>query len=172
MTKNPVCSIEYALLLALHLGGNAAWAQVPFTPERPGEDRREQLPEIPLEKPSPLPELIPPPPLGTKAPSLSTQLHVLVKKIKLTGNRVISNEGLGKVTARYGNRTLSSEDLQSLRQALTVYYINKGYVNSGRGDPRSGGNYVRPCSAVFVASNYVSLQTFHCHGFFHLPPAA
>ncbi len=122
--------ISCAVLFALQ--GNGAWAQLPpFTPERPGEDRREQLPEIPLEKPSPLPELTPPPPLGPKAPSLATQLQVFVKDIKLTGNRVISNEELGKVTAPYENRTLSSEDLQSLRQALTVYYIDKGYVNSG-----------------------------------------
>ena len=131
MERLSIALVSWAILFALQ--GNAAWAQrlPPFTPERPGEDRREQLPEIPLEKPSPLPELIPPPSLGPKAPSLSTQLQVLVKKIQLTGNRVISQEELGKVTAPYENRTLSSEDLQSLRQALTLYYIKKGYVNSG-----------------------------------------
>ncbi|MGH6635692.1 MAG: ShlB/FhaC/HecB family hemolysin secretion/activation protein [Gammaproteobacteria bacterium] len=131
MERLSVALISCAVLFALQ--GNSAWAQrlPPFTPERPGEDRRERLPEIPLEQPSPLPELTPPPPLGPKAPSLSTQLQVLVKKIELSGNRVISSEELGKVTAPYENRTLSSEDLQSLRQALTVYYINKGYVNSG-----------------------------------------
>ncbi|MGH8487517.1 MAG: ShlB/FhaC/HecB family hemolysin secretion/activation protein [Gammaproteobacteria bacterium] len=135
MTKNPACSIACALLVGFDLGGNAAWAQlpqvpeVPFAPERPGEDRRDRLPEHPLEKPSPLPPLTPPP--EPKAAPLSTQLQVSAKKIKLTGNRVISNEELGKVTAPYENRTLSTEDLQSLRQALTVYYVNKGYINSG-----------------------------------------
>ncbi|MGH8615953.1 MAG: ShlB/FhaC/HecB family hemolysin secretion/activation protein, partial [Gammaproteobacteria bacterium] len=129
MERLAIALISWAILFALR--GNAAWAQVPFTPERPGEDKRQQFPEEPLEKPSPLPELTPPPPLGPKAPSLSTQLQVLVKRIKLTGNRVISNKELGKVTAPYENRTLSSEDLQSLRQALTVYYVNRGYINSG-----------------------------------------
>ena len=111
-------------------GGNAAWAQVPFTPERPGEDRRDRLPEVPLEQPSPILPLPPPPP-AQKAPPLSDTLQVFVKKIKLTGNKVISNEELAQVCAPYENRTLSSEELQALRRALTVYYINKGYVNSG-----------------------------------------
>ena len=129
MERLSVVLISCAVLFALQ--GNGAWAQVlPFTPERPGEDRRERLPEIPLEEPSPKLPLPPPPPAQT-APPLSAKLQVFVKKIKLTGNRVISNEELGKVTAPYENRTLSSEEIQALRQALTVYYINKGYVNSG-----------------------------------------
>ncbi|MGH8628610.1 MAG: ShlB/FhaC/HecB family hemolysin secretion/activation protein, partial [Gammaproteobacteria bacterium] len=130
MTRNPACSIACALLLALDSGGNAAWAQVPFTPERPGEDRRDRFPEVPLEQPSPILPLPPPPPEQT-APALSAQLQVFVKKIKLTGNKVISNEELAEVYAPYENRTLSSEELQALRQALTVYYVNKGYINSG-----------------------------------------
>ncbi|MGH8653563.1 MAG: ShlB/FhaC/HecB family hemolysin secretion/activation protein [Gammaproteobacteria bacterium] len=134
MERLSVAWIPCALLFALQVQSNAAWAQrlPPFTtPERPGEDKRREFPEAPLEKPSPLPELTPPPPPGPKASPLSTQLQVFAKDIKLTGNRVISDQELGKVTAPYENRTLSSEDLQSLRQALTVYYINEGYVNSG-----------------------------------------
>ena len=36
-----------------------------------------------------------------------------------------------KVTAPYKNRTLATEDLERLRLALTLLYINKGYLTSG-----------------------------------------
>ncbi len=35
------------------------------------------------------------------------------------------------MTAPYENRELSTQDLEELRQALTLLYVNKGYVNSG-----------------------------------------
>ncbi|MGH8614237.1 MAG: ShlB/FhaC/HecB family hemolysin secretion/activation protein [Gammaproteobacteria bacterium] len=130
--RSPVRSIRGAVLLVLCLACGRAPAQVvPFAPERPGEEKRREFPEVPLEKPSPLPRLTPPPAPLPEEQRLSSQLEVFVRRIKLNGNAVISNQELGAVVAPYENRKLSSEDLQSLRQALTVYYINKGYVNSG-----------------------------------------
>src|SRR5262249_8438488 len=35
------------------------------------------------------------------------------------------------VTAPYVDREVTAEDLEALRQALTLLYINRGYVNSG-----------------------------------------
>ena len=57
--------------------------------------------------------------------------RVFVRDITITGNTVFSAEELTKVTAPYINRELSPEDLEDLRRALTLYYINKGYINSG-----------------------------------------
>jgi len=133
MERLSVAWIPCALLFALQVQSNAAWAQrlPPFTPERPGEDKRREFPEVPLEKPSPLPQLTPPPAPLPEEQRLSSQLEVLVRQIKLNGNAVISDQELAGVVAPYENRTLSSEDLQSLRQALTIHYINEGYVNSG-----------------------------------------
>jgi hemolysin activation/secretion protein len=56
---------------------------------------------------------------------------VLVKRIKLTGNTVFSEEELAPIVAPYEGRTLTSEDLYALRQALTQHYIEHGYINSG-----------------------------------------
>jgi len=57
--------------------------------------------------------------------------QVFVREIRLTGNAAISAQELASVTAPYVNRDLTSEDLEALRLALTHYYINKGYINSG-----------------------------------------
>jgi hemolysin activation/secretion protein len=114
-------------------------------PERPG-DERQRFPEIPLERaPAPAPGLtLPPLPPATSDQRLSTQLRVLVKRIKLTGNTVFSGEELAPIVAPYEGRTLTSEDLYALRQALTRHYIEHGYINSGAEIPdqevKAGGD--------------------------------
>ena len=57
--------------------------------------------------------------------------RVFVREITITGNTVFSAEELAEITAPYLSRDLSPEDLEDLRRALTLYYINKGYINSG-----------------------------------------
>jgi hemolysin activation/secretion protein len=49
----------------------------------------------------------------------------------VTGSTIFSAEDLAKITAPYLNRELTTEDLEALRIALTLFYINRGYVNSG-----------------------------------------
>jgi hypothetical protein len=58
-------------------------------------------------------------------------LRVFVKEIRVTGSTVFSPDDLAKVTAPYTNREITSEDLESLRQALTLHYVNRGYFTSG-----------------------------------------
>ena len=53
------------------------------------------------------------------------------KQIKIVGNTVFTEEQLSQVTAPYINRRLTSEDMEALRVALTVFYVNQGYINSG-----------------------------------------
>ncbi len=92
------------------------------------------------EEPQPLPrELAPlPPPIQIPTPKPPEEgvipFHiprVLIREIKVTGNTVFSVESLKEVTALYENRELTDADLESLRLALTIFYINKGYINSG-----------------------------------------
>jgi hemolysin activation/secretion protein len=121
-----------AALLIGGLSGLPAGAQIGRVqvPERPG-DERQRFPEIPLEH-APTPGLtLPPLPPAPSDQRLSTQLRVLVKRIKLTGNTVFSDTELVPVVAPYEGRALTSDDLQSLRQALTRHYIDHGYINSG-----------------------------------------
>ena len=92
------------------------------------------------EEPKPLPKEIQPlpPPIQIPVPKPPEEKvepfhlpRIFVREIKITGNTVFSDETLKEVTAPYVNRELSDTDLESLRLALTIFYINKGYINSG-----------------------------------------
>ena len=58
-------------------------------------------------------------------------LKIFVKEIRLTGNTVFTTEELQETIAPYKNRVVSSSELEDLRVALTRYYIDRGYLNSG-----------------------------------------
>jgi hemolysin activation/secretion protein len=94
-------------------------------------DRRPDLLEEELPA-SPPPSLkLPPPPLPKGEGQELFFDKVFVRKILVTGSSVFSSEELAQITAPYENRSLTSEDLESLRRALTLHYINAGYINSG-----------------------------------------
>lgn len=69
--------------------------------------------------------------LQAETGNLSTRFRIFVKRFRITGNSRFSEEELAVVTAPYMNREITFEELQSLRQGLTQYYIDKGYINSG-----------------------------------------
>lgn len=96
-------------LIATGLAHSTAYAQVP----RGGQI----LPPLPTPPPPEL-ELLP-------------RERVLVREVRVIGSMVFSVEELAKVTAPYLNRELTTENLEALRVALTLLYVNAGYVNSG-----------------------------------------
>jgi len=55
------------------------------------------------------------------------QLH----RIKLEGNTVFPDLELRNLLKNYEHRLVSIADIEELRQKLTQYYINHGYINSG-----------------------------------------
>ena len=89
-------------------------------------------PEEPLRQRKPPTSILPPltPPVEPKAPRLPT-IRLFVKEIQVIGSTVFSSEELMAVTAPYTNRQVTSEDLEELRQSLTLLYVKNGYVNSG-----------------------------------------
>ena len=95
-------------------------------------------PRAPLKKefkpPIPAPGLIlpsvPAPPDGDVQKELG-QVRVFVNAIQVTGNTVFPDSEIKAVTTPYENRTLTTEDLERLRLALTLLYINNGYITSG-----------------------------------------
>jgi hemolysin activation/secretion protein len=97
---------------------------------RSGEPRQPQLPA-----PGPLPpppQILPlPPPPPPRELELFPRERVLVREIRVVGSTVVSSEEIASVTAPYVGREVTAEDLEALRQALTLLYINRGYVNSG-----------------------------------------
>lgn len=120
------------------LAGTSAFAQVAVPPifdptgrsgEPPAPLKKEFKPPPP---PVPLPTLpaVPLTPEGEEKKPLG-QVQVFVSTIHVTGNQVISDAEIAEVTAPYRNRTITTEDLERLRLALTLLYVNKGYITSG-----------------------------------------
>ena len=62
---------------------------------------------------------------------LSLQEKIKVSKINLQGNVSLSTKELLPLTAPYENKEITIEELEELRQKLTRYYIERGYINSG-----------------------------------------
>jgi len=65
------------------------------------------------------------------AQKLSTSARLFVRGFRFEGNTAFPSEVLAKVTAPYTNREITSEELEDARRAVTVYYIDHGYLNSG-----------------------------------------
>lgn len=94
--------------------------------------RSGEAPTLPQELPqTPPPGTLLPPVTPAPKGEFIPGLRVFIREIKVTGSTVFSPEELAKVTAPYLNRELTSEDLEALRVALTLLYVNNGYVNSG-----------------------------------------
>ncbi len=127
------CSVSWMLagFAMICLAASPALGQIDPTGrsgEPPGPLKEEfQRPHPP---PSPVLPIVPLPPEG-EAPKKPGGVQVFVRDIMVTGNTVFSDEEIAKVTAPYKNRTLATEDLERLRLALTLLYINKGYLTSG-----------------------------------------
>lgn len=123
-----------ALLLLILVTAGTCFAQQALPrvdPTGRSGDRRPDLLEEEL-PPSPPPSLKLPPPALPKGEGQELFLEkVFVRKILVTGSSVFTPEELSEITAPYENRSLTSEDLESLRRALTLHYVNAGYVNSG-----------------------------------------
>jgi hemolysin activation/secretion protein len=96
--------------------------------EPPSPLKKEFKPLVPM--PSPLLPPVPAPPEDGAQKQLG-QIHVFVKAIRVTGSTVFSEAEIEGVIKPYTNRTLTTEDLERLRLALTLLYINNGYITSG-----------------------------------------
>ena len=106
-----------------------AQAQVP--PTLPLPPPVPKLPEKPPEILPPPLAPIPSPPLEEKPPAEFPAVKVRIDRIQLRGNTVFTDMQLREVAKDYEKRELTTEDIEALRLALTMYYINKGYVTSG-----------------------------------------
>ena len=116
-------------LVALLLVNTALVAQPTFQQQRPGDEPLELPAFEPESRPSPL--QLPPLPAPPAGADLSRQARVLVREFRLDGNTVFSNEDLAAITGAYTGREISSAELQELRYQLTLYYVERGYINSG-----------------------------------------
>ncbi|MCS6294936.1 MAG: ShlB/FhaC/HecB family hemolysin secretion/activation protein [Nitrospira sp.] len=91
---------------------------------------KEDLNAPPSEPPSSILPIVPTTPLTLPDNRLGA-FRVFVHDIHVTGSTVFSDTELAEVTAPYRNRDLTTEDLEKVRLALTLLYVNKGYLTSG-----------------------------------------
>jgi hemolysin activation/secretion protein len=78
------------------------------------------------------------PPAGVEAPTekapsqpLSTAPLFMLRGIKITGNTVLDQASIDRVVQPYIGQPASIATLDTLRRALTLLYIKRGYINSG-----------------------------------------
>jgi hemolysin activation/secretion protein len=96
--------------------------------EPPGPLKKEF--QRPTPPPSPVLPIVPLPP-ETGVPTQPGTVRVFVQYVHVTGSTVFSDAEIAEVTAPFTSRTLLTEDLERLRLALTLLYVNKGYLTSG-----------------------------------------
>jgi hemolysin activation/secretion protein len=125
--------LNIGLAMVMVLASTSVFAQTTLDPtgrsgEPPGPLKEEfQRPKPP---PSPVLPIVPLPP-ETEMPTQPGTVRVFVRDVRVIGNTAFSDQEIAEVTAPFKNRTLMTEDLERLRLALTLLYINKGYLTSG-----------------------------------------
>jgi hemolysin activation/secretion protein len=65
--------------------------------------------------------------------------HGVVREFRFTGNRVFSSGTLAREVEKYRNREINADDIEQARQDLTIFYVSKGFVNSGAVVPDQDG---------------------------------
>ncbi len=135
-------SIDYwswwlGVVMTATLAGTPTWAQVVLPPifdptgksgEPPAPLKKEFKPPTPPPRPA-LPTVPQPPEEDVQ--KRFPKVRVFVHDIHVTGSTVFSDAEIDGVVAPFRNRTLTTEDLERLRLALTLLYVNKGYITSG-----------------------------------------
>ncbi|KPA09608.1 surface antigen D15 [Candidatus Magnetomorum sp. HK-1] len=91
---------------------------------------QEPLPDKTLESTTDSPLLLPPLKEDTDQ-HLSSAASVYIKKFKLDGNTVYSDEDLAFIVSPYEERKISSEELHDVKNKISLFYYTNGYVNSG-----------------------------------------
>lgn len=118
-------------LTAVLVSGHAALhAQDVGPPALPGKDP--QAPAL-LPPARPAPQLQAPAAVQpAMAPAQKGGLaRFRLHQIRVIGSTVFSAQELAEITSPYVGREVTFEDLAALRQALTLQYVNAGYINSG-----------------------------------------
>lgn len=129
----PLALSAITFVVALVSGGQSeSVAQVPL-PSSPLEGpsvTRPALPPFESERPSPPPPM-PVLPTPERRGRLYDEPLVFVREVRLIGNTAFSTAELEPVLAPFVGRTVTAGELLQLRDRLTNFYIERGYVNSG-----------------------------------------
>ena len=115
--------------VATSFSATAQTATPPAALERPRPIERPELP--PVLPPGPT-ITVPTAPVDAAVESLDSAVKIELKRIELSGNTLFSTDTLrAAVFGQYEGRQIAIETLESIRRALTAYYIDRKYINSG-----------------------------------------
>jgi len=131
-----ICAMGLGLLPGAPACAQALQAPIPPRPDlilpRLQQPQLKPLPPPEFAPSTPAPSVVlPPVPLAEPGDRLASQLRVTVRQVRIVGSTIFSAQELAQVAAPYENRVITSEELQQLRDALTLYYVERGYINSG-----------------------------------------
>lgn len=126
-----------AMVMTAYLAAQSTSAQViPSPPLPPIFDpggRSGKLPSLRDAAPAPQPLSDEPAP---SVPPVTTEerlppVKVFVQEFQFEGQTVVSPQELQALAEPYTNREVTTEDLERLRTAVTLLYVQRGYVTSG-----------------------------------------
>jgi len=122
-----------AVVMIACLAAESAPAQVFLPPIVDPGGRSQEVPSLqdtpPSQKPPPMAPTPPAPPADMQ--ERLPPVKVFVREFQFEGQTVVTAQELQTVAAPYTNREVTTEDLESLRTAVTLLYVKKGYVTSG-----------------------------------------
>ncbi|ABC30129.1 Hemolysin activation/secretion protein [Hahella chejuensis KCTC 2396] len=81
--------------------------------------------------PQVLQQVLPPLKKSEREAELKSQVRFLLNALVLEGSTVLSRADTDPVFAPYLQRWITMEQLQEIRQTLSIMYLQRGYVNSG-----------------------------------------
>lgn len=92
-----------------------------------------QYPDLQLapEEPAAVEEVLPPVPVETDTPSVSSVHRVFVQSVVVEGNTLLSEQTIRDIVSPYEGREISVAELHQVRYSLSQAYYDAGYVNSG-----------------------------------------
>lgn len=133
--------IGHWLLMCLVLGvfvtnASAQILQRSLPDVRPGDERQE-IPDFETSEDSNFGSILPPYPVPTAGSidNLHSEDQVPVKRIVIEGNTVLPDSVLSAIAQNYVGRNLSPSSLGTLRDRLTLAYLDRGYATSGASFP-------------------------------------
>lgn len=121
MKKFSIITIVCFPSLAFAVGGTESMDRPSMRP----------LPEPPtaVEKPRPDFQLPTVPENNIEVPGGHQQLHI--HHIEFVGNTLLDEQALRELVQMYENKTVTLNELETLRQRITQTYVDNGYINSG-----------------------------------------
>jgi hemolysin activation/secretion protein len=111
-----VMTVQYSLALdGAESMDRPSARPLPIVPKKPDEEKNRLT--------------LPPVPIIQNQLDNSETIHL--QRVVIEGSTVFSAQELSALNKDYENRTVSIAEIEALRQKLTQFYIDHGYINSG-----------------------------------------